>query len=98
MYIAGAFSALGTGMSSSDDWNPGLYPLTKIAANEWQITIPAVSGSTLAYKFDAGGGWTGVEEGGSCASVANRSFSFNGSGSSYTASDTVVNWAGYSGC
>jgi glucoamylase len=98
VYIAGAFSALGTGMSSSDDWNPGLYPLTKIASNEWQITVSAVSGSTLSYKFDLGGAWANVEEGGSCSSVANRSFYFNGSGSSYTATDTVVNWAGYSGC
>ena len=98
VYIAGNFSALGTGMSASNDWNPGLYPLTKIGSNQWQIIVPAVSGSTLQFKFDLNGTWTNVEEAASCGSVANRSFYFNGSGSSYTAGDTVVNWAGLNGC
>jgi len=98
VYIAGDFSALGTGMSSSNDWLAGLYPLTKIATNEWQIIVPAVSGNTLLYKLDLNGTWTNAEEAGSCGYVSNRSFSFNGAGSSYTASDTVVNWAGLNGC
>ncbi len=98
VYIAGNFSALGIGMSSANDWNPGLYPLTEIGSNQWQIIVPAVSGSTLQYKFDLNGTWTNVEEAASCGSVANRSFYFNGSGSSYTANDTVVNWAGLNGC
>jgi hypothetical protein len=34
---------------------------------------PAVSGDTLAYKFDLNGTWTNVEEGSSCGYVANRS-------------------------
>lgn len=98
VYIAGAFSALGTGMSSADDWNPGLYPMTRIGTDEWQAVIPAVSGTTLAYKVDLNGTWSNVEETASCGDVANRSFSFNGAGSSYTAADTVGAWAGLSPC
>ncbi|WP_051450731.1 alpha-amylase family glycosyl hydrolase [Actinospica robiniae] len=98
VYIAGAFSALGTGMSSADDWNPGLYPMTLIAADEWQAVVPAVSGTTLAYKVDLNGTWSNVEETSSCGSVANRSFYFNGVDSSYTAADAVGAWAGFSPC
>ncbi len=98
VYISGDFSALGIGMSSSNDWSAGLYPLTKIATNEWQIVIPAVSGNTLSYKFDLNGTWTNVEEGSSCGYVSNRSFNFNGADSWYTASDAVVDWAGLNGC
>jgi glucan 1,4-alpha-glucosidase len=98
VYISGNYSALNIGMSSANDWTSNLYPMTKIAANEWQIIVPAVSGTTLQYKFDLNGTWSNVEEGSSCSTVPNRSFSFNGSGSSYTASDTVVDWAGLNGC
>ena len=98
VYISGDFSALGIGMSSSNDWSAGLYPMTKIATDEWQIIVPAVSGDTLAYKFDLNGTWTNVEEGSSCSDMANRSFYFNGADSSYTAADTVADWAGLNGC
>lgn len=98
VYISGSFSALGIGMSSSNDWSAGLYPMTKIGTNEWQTIVPAVSGSTLSYKFDLNGTWSNVEEGNSCAYVNNRSFYFNGADSSYTASDTVVTWEGLGGC
>jgi len=98
VYIAGNFSTLGTGMSSSNDWLAGLYPLTKTGTDEWQVIVPAVSGTTLLYKLDLNGTWTNVEEGSSCSTVSNRSFYFNGSGSSYTASDTVIDWGGYNGC
>lgn len=98
VYISGDFSALGIGMSSSDDWSASLYPMTKIGTDEWQIIVPAVSGSTLSYKFDLNGTWTNVEEGSSCGYVNNRSFYFNGADSSYTASDTVTDWAGLNGC
>ena len=98
VYISGAYSALGTGMSSANDWTANLYPMTQIATDQWQTIVPAVSGSTLAYKFDLNGTWTNVEEGSSCGYVANRDFSFNGADSSYTASDTVVDWAGLNGC
>ena len=98
VYISGDFSALGIGMSSANDWAAGLYPMTKIATNQWQILVPASSGDTLAYKFDLNGTWTNVEEGSSCAYLANRSFLFNGADSSYTAADTVATWAGLNGC
>jgi glucoamylase len=98
VYISGDYSALGTGMSSANDWTADLYPMTQIGTDEWQIIVPAVSGDTLAYKFDLNGTWTNVEEGSSCSYVANRSFYFNGADSSYTASDTVTDWAGLDGC
>jgi alpha-amylase len=98
VYIAGNFSVLGIGMSSANDWLANLYPMTKINATEWQIIVPAVSGSTLLYKFDLNGTWSNVEEGSSCSTISNRNFYFNGSGSSYTASDTVPTWAGLNGC
>jgi hypothetical protein len=85
-------------MSSANDWLPGLYPMTRIGVDEWQAIIPAVSGTTLLYKLDVNGTWSNVEEDSSCSTVANRNFYFNGSGSSYTASDTVLTWAGLNGC
>jgi glucoamylase len=98
VYVAGDFSALGIGMSSGADWSPGLYPMTRIGTDEWRILVPAVSGSTLEYKFDLNGTWTNVEETSSCGSVANRNFYFNGADSSNTAGDTVGGWAGLNGC
>ena len=98
VYIAGNFSTLGTGMASANDWAAGLYPMTRTGADSWQAIVPAVSGSTLSYKFDLGGTWTNVEEGSSCSTVGNRSFYFNGADSSYTATDTVADWAGLNGC
>ena len=98
VYISGDFSALGIGMSSANDWLAGLYPMTKIGTNQWQILVPSNAGDTLAYKFDLNGTWTNVEEGSSCAYVNNRSFAFNGADSSYTASDSVLTWAGLNGC
>ncbi|HEY3870923.1 MAG TPA: alpha-amylase family glycosyl hydrolase [Actinocrinis sp.] len=98
VYIAGAFSALGTGMPSSQDWSPGLYPMTQTGTDAWQVIVPAVSGTTLYYKVDLNGSWSNVEETSSCGSVANRNFYFNGAGSSYTAADTVGAWAGYGSC
>ena len=98
VYLSGDFSGLGIGTSDSNDWNAALYPMTKIGTDEWQMLVPAVSGSTLAYKFDLAGTWANVEEGGSCAFENNRSFYFNGADSSYTASDTVTDWAGLNGC
>jgi glucoamylase len=98
VYLSGDFSGLGIGMSSANDWNAALYPMTKIGTDEWQMLVPAVSGSTLEYKFDLAGSWANVEEGSSCAFESNRSFYFNGADSSYTASDTVTDWAGLNGC
>jgi alpha-amylase len=98
VYLAGDFSALGTGIASSTDWEPGLHPMTRIGTDEWQAVVHAVSGTTLQYKFDLNGTWTNVEDGSGCADVANRTFYFNGANSNYTAADQVVDWAGLDGC
>jgi alpha-amylase len=99
VYIAGDFSALGTGIASSTDWEPGLHPMTRISGtDEWQAVVHAVSGTTLEYKFDLNGTWTNVEEGADCADLANRTFYFNGANSDYTAADQVADWAGLNGC
>ena len=99
VYLAGAFSALGTGIPSSTDWAPGLHPMTRISGtDEWQAVVHAVSGTTLQYKFDLGGTWTNVEEGAGCAYQDNRTFYFNGANSDYTATDQIADWAGLDGC
>jgi alpha-amylase len=98
VYLAGAFSALGTGIPSGTDWEPGLHPMTRIGADEWQAVVHAVSGTTLQYKFDLDGTWTNVEDAASCAYQANRTFNFNGANSNYTAVDEVYAWAGLNGC
>ena len=98
VYLAGDFSALGTGIPSGTDWEPGLHPMTRIGTDEWQAVVHAVSGTTLQYKFDLDGTWTNVEEEQSCAYQANRTFNFNGANSSYTAADEVYDWAGLDGC
>lgn len=98
VYIAGNFSALGTGIPASTDWEPGLHPMTRIGTDEWQAVVHAVSGTTLQYKFDLNGTWTNVEESASCAGRVNRTFYFNGADGDYTATDEVYDWAGLNGC
>ena len=98
VYLAGDFSALGTGIPSGTDWEPGLHPMTRIGADEWHAVVHAVSGTTLQYKFDLNGTWTNVEEAADCGYQANRTFAFNGANSSYTAADEVYDWAGLDGC
>ena len=97
VYISGNYSALGTGMSSANDWNSALYPMTKVDATHWKITVTAAPGSTLQYKYTLGT-WTSVEETGSCAYANNRSFVFGAAGSSPSANDTVPAWEGTSPC
>ena len=98
VYLAGNFSALGTGISSSTDWEPGLHPMARIGTDTWQAVVHAVSGTTLQYKFDLNGTWSNVEEAAACGNLANRTFYFNGAGSEYTANDNVSDWAGLNGC
>jgi hypothetical protein len=47
----------------------------------------------VQYKFDLGGSRTNVEEAAACGNGGDRSFYFNGSGSSYTAADAAGNRA-----
>jgi alpha-amylase len=98
VYLTGAFSPLGIGTQSANDWNPALYPMTRIGTDEWQMYVPAVAGSTLAYKFDLNGTWNNVEETGSCGLLANRSYVFGGADSSTTVADTVAAWDALGGC
>ena len=97
VYISGNYSALGTGMASGNDWNAALYPMTKVDATHWKITVTAVPGSTLQYKYTLGT-WASVEETGSCGFVSNRSFVFQAAGSGPSANDTVGAWQGTSPC
>jgi glucoamylase len=97
VYISGSYSALGTGMASGNDWNAALYPMTKVDATHWTITVTSTPGVTLQYKYTLGT-WTSVEEAGSCGFVNNRSFAFEGAGTSYPADDSVAAWQGVSPC
>jgi hypothetical protein len=72
--------------------------MTRIGTDEWQAVVHAVSGNTLQYKFDLNGTWSNVEESAACGNLANRTFYFNGAGSTYTANDSVGAWAGLDGC
>jgi glucoamylase len=97
VYLSGNYSALGTGMKSSQDWGAAEIPMTKTGTNTWSLTIPAVANSQFQYKLDLGN-WTNVEETASCGFVNNRTFGFGASGSSFQANDTVGAWGGLGGC
>jgi|HubBroStandDraft_1064217.scaffolds.fasta_scaffold00514_13 glucoamylase len=97
VYLSGNYSALGTGMKSSQDWGATEIPMTKTGTDTWTLTIPAAASSSFQYKFDLGN-WTNVEETSSCGYVSNRTFGFGAAGSSYTANDTVSAWGGIGGC
>ncbi|MDH6115273.1 glucoamylase [Kitasatospora sp. MAP12-15] len=97
VHLSGDFSALGTGMAAANDWNAALYPMTKVDATHWTLTVTSVPGATLQYKYTLGS-WSNVEEGGGCGYVGNRSFAFQGAATSYPASDTVSAWQGLNGC
>ena len=90
VYLAGNLSVLGLGQP---DWAPGI-PMTRVDATHWTATIAATADATLAYKYDLGGTWAGVEEMAGCGYVPNRSMTVNGG----TITDTVSAWAGLGGC
>lgn len=97
VYLSGDFSTLGTGTSSANDWNAALYPMTRVDATHWALTVTAVPGTTLSYKYTLGS-WGNGEESAGCGYVGNRSFAFQGAGTSYPANDTVSAWQGLNGC
>lgn len=97
VYLSGNYSALGTGMKSSQDWGAAEIPMIKTGPSTWTLTISAAAGAQFQYKFDLGN-WTNVEETSSCGFVSNRTFGFGGSGSSFQANDTVAAWGGIGGC
>lgn len=96
VYLSGNYSALGTGMKSSQDWSAAEIPMIKTGTDTWTLTIPAAASSSFQYKFDLGN-WTNVEETASCGYVSNRTFGFGAAGS-YPANDTVSAWGGIGGC
>ncbi|MFI5062364.1 MAG: alpha-amylase family protein [Streptosporangiales bacterium] len=91
VYLAGNLSVLGLGQP---DWAPGGIPMTRVDATHWTATIAATADATLAYKYDLGGTWAGVEETAGCGYVPNRGMTVNGG----TITDTVPAWAGLGGC
>ena len=97
VYLSGNYSALGTGMKSSQDWGAAEIPMIKTGTDTWTLTISGAASSSFQYKFDLGN-WTNVEETSGCGYVSNRNFGFGSSGSSYPASDTVAAWGGIGGC
>jgi glucoamylase len=97
VYLSGNYSALGTGMKSSQDWNAAEIPMIKTGPDTWSLTISAAAGAQFQYKFDLGN-WASVEETSSCGYVSNRTLGFGSAGSSSQASDTVAAWAGIGGC
>jgi glucoamylase len=97
VYLSGNYSALGTGMKSSQDWGAAEIPMIKTGSDTWTLTIAGAASSSFQYKFDLGN-WTNVEETSSCGYVSNRNFGFGSAGSSFIANDTVANWGGIGGC
>jgi Starch binding domain len=97
VYLTGSYSALGTGMKSSQDWNPAEIPMIKTGPGTWSLTISAAAGAQFQYKFDLGN-WTNVEQASTCGYVSNRTFGFGSSGSSFQANDTIAAWGGIGGC
>jgi len=97
VYLSGGYSALGTGIPSSDDWIATDYPMLKTGPDTWTLTITGVPVTSLQYKFTLGS-WSNVEETASCGFVANRTFGFNAANTTFTANDTVAAWAGVGSC
>ena len=64
------------------------------SADKWTATVEAAADTTLSYKYDLGGTWSGVEETAGCGYVSNRSMSVTGG----AVADTVAAWAGAGGC
>jgi glucoamylase len=97
VYLSGNYNVLGTGIGSYDDWLAMDYPMIQTGADTWTLTITGVPVADFQYKFTLGN-WSSVEQTSSCGYVADRTFDFNDSDASYTASDTVAAWDGVGAC
>jgi glucoamylase len=97
VYLSGNYNVLGTGIGSYDNWLAMDYPMIKTGTDTWTLTITGVPVADFQYKFTLGT-WGTVEETGSCGYVADRTFDFNDSDATYTASDTVAAWDGVGSC
>jgi glucoamylase len=97
VYLSGNYNVLGTGIGSYDDWLAMDYPMIQTGPDTWTLTITGVPVADFQYKFTLGT-WGTVEETSSCGYVSDRTFDFNDSDATYTASDTVAAWDGVGSC
>jgi glucoamylase len=97
VYLSGNYNVLGTGIGSYDNWLAMDYPMIQTGTDTWTLTITGVPVADFQYKFTLGT-WATTEETSSCGSVANRTFDFNDSDATYTATDTVAAWDGVGSC
>jgi glucoamylase len=97
VYLSGNYNVLGTGIGSYDDWLAMDYPMIQTGPDTWMLTITGVPTADFQYKFTLGT-WGTVEETSSCGYVSDRTFDFNDSDATYTASDTVAAWDGVGSC
>jgi glucoamylase len=97
VYLSGNYNVLGTGIGSYDDWLAMDYPMIQTGPDTWTLTITGVPTADFQYKFTLGT-WGTVEETSSCGYVSDRTFDFNDSDATYTASDTVAAWDGVGSC
>lgn len=95
-YTVEAYNSAGTSAASSSVSATTAAPGTPPNAPTG-LTIGTATTTTVPLSWTAST-WTNVEEGSSCSYIDNRSFTFNGADSSYTASDSVLTWAGLNGC
>ena len=76
------------------DWAASGSRLTKADDTHYTGAVTSTSPTTLSCKYVLGATGSDVEKSTSCADVSNRSMSVNGGAEN----DTVLNWAGHSGC
>jgi glucoamylase len=97
VYLSGNYNVLGTGIGSYDDWLAMDYPMIQTGTDTWTLTITGVPVADFQYKFTLGN-WSSVEQTSSCGYVSDRTFDFNDSDASYTATDSVAAWDGIGAC
>ncbi|XID95592.1 carbohydrate binding domain-containing protein [Paenibacillaceae bacterium WGS1546] len=81
VYIVGSFNG----------WNPAdsSYRLSRNNDGTYSITLRAISGTTLEFKFTRGS-WSSVEANANNTDTANRSYTMQGT--SQTTNQTVIKW------
>ena len=97
VYLSGNYNTLGTGIPAADNWIASDYPMTRTGTDTWTLTLTAVPSAAFQYKFTLGT-WATVEKTATCADLANRTFNLTTANATYTANDTVANWAGTTPC
>ncbi len=86
VYIAGSLP------SGYPFWNPGGLALAEVSPGVWEVTIDALDGAVIEYKY-ARGSWETVEKGALHEEIANRSVTAAyGTNGTQLVTDTVANW------